>query len=69
LASLKRRLFKDLTLTAKKLKAMVPALENIKVRTIQDACKKKLELPSRKMTKKPFFSDCMKNQRLEFASQ
>jgi hypothetical protein len=37
------------------------------VRTIQNICKAKLGLPSRKMAKKPLLTDRMKLQRLEFA--
>jgi hypothetical protein len=64
-----KKLHSNSTLTAKKLKQLIPELADVKVRTIQNICKAKLGLPSRKMVKKPLLTDSMKLQRLEFARQ
>jgi hypothetical protein len=66
---MRKKLHNDPTLTAKMLKQLIPELEDVKVRTIQNICKAKLGLPSRKMAKKPLLTDRMKPQRLEFARQ
>jgi hypothetical protein len=66
---MRKKLHRDPTLTAKKLKQLIPELEDVKVRTIQNISKAKLGLPSRKMAKKPLLTDRMKPQRLKFASQ
>jgi hypothetical protein len=66
---MRKLLSKSPTLSARQLKARVPGLENIAIRTIQDACVKKLAMRSRKMAKKPLLTERMMLQRLEFANQ
>jgi hypothetical protein len=46
---MRKRLLRNPTKTAKQLKAVLSALENISIRTIQRICLEKLKLPSRKM--------------------
>jgi hypothetical protein len=41
----------------------------VSIRVIQDTCLKKLELPSRKMSKKPLRTDHMRLKRLKFVQQ
>ncbi len=66
---MKRHLTRDPTLSAKKLKTLVPALAHMSIRRIQDICLKKLNLPSRKMSAKPVLTEKMKEKRLIFARQ
>jgi hypothetical protein len=66
---MRKLLNKSPTLSARQLKARVPGLENITIRTIQGTCVKKLEIRSRKMVKKPLLTERMMLQRLEFANQ
>jgi hypothetical protein len=54
------------TLTAKQLKALLPALENISIRTIQRICLAKMKLPSRKMAPRPLLTQAMKDKRVTF---
>ncbi len=65
--AMKKKLEATPTMTAKQLKKIMPELANSSVRQIQDVCLKKLELPSRKMAKKPLINERMRQQRLEFA--
>ena len=51
---------------ARKLKFLVPGLENRPVRTIQDWCKNRLNLPSRVMAKKPCLTQKMKDKCVQF---
>ncbi len=46
---------------------LIPELEGVKVRTIQQVCKAKLGLPSRKMARKLLSSNRIWLQRLEFS--
>jgi hypothetical protein len=48
-------------LTAKQLKALLPALQNISVRIAQGLCLRKLNMPSRKMSVKPLLPQAMKD--------
>jgi hypothetical protein len=67
LRDMRKRLLRNPTLTAKQLKAMLSALENIFIRTIQKICLAKLKLPSRKMAPKPLLNqEAMKDKRLAF---
>ena len=63
---MRRHLVQDPTLTAGQLKALMPALANTSIRTIQQMCLEKLKLPSRKMAAKPFINQAMKDKRLAF---
>ena len=54
-------------ISGKKLKAKVPGLQNVSVRTIQRWCQVRLELPARKPAKKPKITEAMKEKRLRFA--
>jgi hypothetical protein len=62
LRDMRKLLLRNPTLTAKQLKAMLPALENISIRTIQRICLAKLKLPSRKMEPKPLLTQAMKDK-------
>jgi hypothetical protein len=42
---MRKHLLRNPTLTAKQMKALLPALENISIRTIQRICLAKLKLP------------------------
>ncbi len=53
LRDMRKHLLRNPTLTAKRLKGLLPALENISIRTIQRLCLMKLKLLSRKMAPKP----------------
>ena len=64
---MRRHLVRDPTLTAGQLKALMPALANASIRTIQWMCLEKLKLPSRKMATKPLITHAMKFMRLAFA--
>ena len=64
---MKSLLSKDPTLTARKLKVLLPALANVSIRTIQQICLERLQLPSRKMAAKPLLTQTMKDKRLAFA--
>ncbi len=66
---MKKKQHNDPTLIAKKPKQLIPNLEDMKVRTIQQIFKAKLGLRSKKMAKEPILTDRMKLQRLEFARQ
>jgi hypothetical protein len=48
---MRKLLTKSPTISARQLKARVPGLENIAIRTIQDTCVKKLDMCSRKTLK------------------
>jgi hypothetical protein len=69
LQDIKKALTKNPSWTGKQLKEKIPSLEGIGIRAIQRACKEKLNLPSRKMAKKPLLTQRMKDQRLAFAMQ
>jgi transposase len=69
LKQMKDALRKNPCLTAKQLKERIPGLALVNVRWIQQLCKDKLKLPSRKMAKKPLLSQRMKEQRLAFAME
>ena len=58
---MRRHLVRDPTLTAGQLKALMPALANTSIRTIQRMCLEKLKLPSRKMAAKPLITQGMKD--------
>lgn len=58
---MRRHLVRDPTLTAGQLKALMPALANTSIRTIQRMCLEKLKLPSRKMAAKPLITQAMKD--------
>jgi hypothetical protein len=60
LRDMRKHLLRNPTPTAKQLKAMLPALENIYIRTIQGICLAKLKLPSRKMARKPLLTQAMR---------
>ena len=64
---MRRHLVQDPTLTAGQLKALMPALANTSIRTIQRMCLEKLKLPSRKMAAKPLITQAMKDKWLAFA--
>lgn len=66
---MRKRLERTPTLTAKQLKAMVPGLENVSVRSVQRICLKRLNLPSRKMACKPVLTELMKEKRIAFAEK
>jgi hypothetical protein len=59
---------KNPTWTGKQLKEKIPSLEGIDIRAIQRACKEKPNMSSRKMAKKPLFTQRTKNQWLPFAT-
>jgi hypothetical protein len=61
-----KKLQKTPMLTAVQLKMRIPELEGISVRTIQRNFKNTLNMPSRLMRKKPFLTEWMRIQRLEF---
>ena len=69
LATMKRKLTRIPTLTAKDLKASIPELHQLSVSTIQRLCLKNLALPSRTMAKKPVLTDKMKEKRMAFCRQ
>ena len=69
LRDMRTHLTKTPTLTARSLKRLVPGLANTSIRQIQDICLKKLNLPSRKMARKPVLTDKMREKRLAFAHQ
>ena len=66
---MRRHLVQDPTLTAGQLKALMPALANTSIRTIQRMCLEKLKLPSRKMAAKPLITQAMKDKWLAFAQR
>ena len=66
---MRRHLVRDPTLTAGQLKALMPALANTSIRTIQRMCLDRLKLPSRKMAAKPLITQAMKDKRLAFAQR
>jgi hypothetical protein len=53
---MKNQLLKNPTRKAKQLKAKLPALENIYIKTIQKMCLVNLKLPFRKLAPKPRFT-------------
>jgi hypothetical protein len=57
LRDMRKHLLRNPTLTAKQLKALLPAPENISIRTIKRICLAKLKLPSREMAPKPLSSN------------
>ncbi len=69
LTTMKKHLARDPKLSAKSLKALMPALQHLQVRQIQKICLKKLGLPSRKMAAKPLLRDRMKDKWLAFCRQ
>ncbi len=69
LQDIKKALIKNPTWTGKQLKEKIPSLEGIGIRAIQRACKEKLNLPSRKISKKPLLMQRMKDQRLAFTME
>jgi hypothetical protein len=69
LQAMKRHLNRDPTLSAKQLKALVPALESLSIRSIQMLCAKNLNLPSRKMAAKPLLTQAMRDKRLAFCQR
>ena len=69
LVDMKKVLARTPTLTAKKLKAIVPGLSHLSIRHIQKICLEQLKLPSRKMARKPLLTEKMKEKRLVFAHQ
>jgi hypothetical protein len=64
LRDMRKHLLRNPILTAKQLRGLLPALENISIRTIQRLCLMKLKLPSRKMAPKPLLTQAMKDKRL-----
>jgi hypothetical protein len=69
LRDMRKHLLRNPTLTAKQLKGLLPALENISIRTIQRLCLMKQKLPSRKMAPKPLLTQAMKDKRLAFCKR
>ena len=69
LSAMRRHLIRNPTLTAGQLKALMPALANTSIRTIQRMCLDRLKLPSRKMAAKPLITQAMKDKRLAFAQR
>jgi hypothetical protein len=69
LRDMRKYLLRNPTLTVKQLKGLLPALENISIRTIQRLCLMKLKLPSRKMAPKPLVTQAMKDKRLAFCKR
>jgi hypothetical protein len=69
LATMRRKLARNLALTAKELKASIPDLHHLSIRSIQRLCQKDLALPCRMMAKKPILTDKMKEKRLAFCRQ
>jgi hypothetical protein len=53
-------------MSVKQLKAALPALEDICLRSIQRLCEKNLHLSSRKMAARPLLIQVMKEKRLPF---
>ena len=66
---MKKLLEKESSLSGKQLKVRIPELEGVAIRTIQYHCNKTLELPTRRMVKKPLLNCRMMDQRLDFARQ
>ena len=69
LSLVKRHLQRDPCLTAKRLKVLVPALQQVSIRHVQKLCKTKLNLPCRKMAAKPVLTEGMKAKRIAFATR
>jgi len=69
LATMRRKLVRNPTLTAKELKASIPDLHHLSIRSIQRLCQKDLALPCRMMAKKPLLTDKMKEKRLASCRQ
>jgi hypothetical protein len=69
LRDMRKHLLRNPALTAKQLKGLLPALENISIRTIQRLCLMNLKLPSRKMAPKPLLTQAMKDKRLAFCKR
>jgi transposase len=67
LRGMKHHLSVDPTLTARRLKAMMPGLSHCSIRVIQHHCLRTLKLPSRKMAAKPLLTQAMKDKRVAFA--
>ena len=59
----------DPKLSARQLKAKLPSLRRVHVRSIQHVLSQELGLPSRHAAKKAFLSDAMKAKRLAFAQE
>jgi transposase len=66
---IKKKLQANPSLTAVKLKRVIPALANVSIRSIQDCCLKDLKLPSRRKAKEPLLNERIKEQRLTFARE
>ena len=69
LTAMRKHLNRDPTLSARQLKALMPALQHLATRSIQHICQKTLALPSRKMAKKPVLTEQMKEKRMTFCHQ
>ena len=69
LTAMRKHLKRDPTLSARQLKALMPGLQQLSVRSIQRICQKTLALPSRKMAKKPVLTAKMKEKRMAFCRQ
>ena len=66
---MRKHLNRDPTLSARQLKALMPDLQHLATRSIQNICHKTLALPSRKMAKKPVLTEQMKEKRMTFCHQ
>ncbi len=69
LQAMKRHLTRDLTMSAKQLKAALSALETIFIRSIYRLCTKNLSLSTRKIVAKPLLRQAMKDKWLALAHQ
>ena len=67
--SMKRAIERNPKLSARQLKAKLPSLRIVSVRSIQHVLCHELGLPSRHAAKKPFLSEKMKAKRLAFAQE
>ena len=66
---MRKHINRDPTLSARQLKALMPDLQHLATRSIQNICQKTLALPSRKMAKKPVLTEQMKEKRMTFCHQ
>jgi hypothetical protein len=64
---MKKKLTEDLSASAGTLRGYIPALENVSIWMIRDCCLKDLHFLPRRKAKKPILTECMMDQRLEFA--
>ncbi len=69
LQKMRQHLKRDPTITARQLKALMPDLQHLQIRSIQDICFKRLKLPSRKMASKPILTEQMKAKLVAFANK